>query len=130
LQELHERWLGLPEEERHHSPGERELQRRVWMRETFGAAEDVVADANSTSASSSTSTKSAKSTTKTSTKTSKTTAKATSTAAVNKFPGVPPLDLSLRGEMNAFYGCDLRDTAMIYALNFTYPWSASLSPST
>ncbi|KAJ7876894.1 alpha/beta-hydrolase [Mycena olivaceomarginata] len=84
---------------------------------------DHLADANSTVASSSTSIKSAKSTTKTSTKTSKTTAKATSTAAVNKFPGVPPLDLSLRGEMNAFYGCDLRDTAMIYALNFTYPWN-------
>ncbi|KAJ6524154.1 Alpha/Beta hydrolase protein [Mycena capillaripes] len=28
------------------------------------------------------------------------------------------------GAMNPFWGCDLRDTAMVYALNFTYPWSA------
>jgi hypothetical protein len=64
------------------------------------------------------------------TETSKLIAKATSTAAVNRFPGVPPalLNKSLRDEINTFYGCDLLDAAMIYALNFTYPWSASLPP--
>jgi hypothetical protein len=125
LQELHERWLAFPEEERRHSPEQRELQRREWTRDTFSAAEAVIVDANSTSAlSSRSSTKSVKSTTGT----SKLIAKATSSAAVNKFTSVPPLNKSLRGEINTFYGCDLLDAAMIYALNFTYPWSASLTP--
>jgi carboxypeptidase D len=124
LQEPHERWLAFLEEQRR-SPEERELQRREWTRDTFSAAEAVIVDANSTSAlSSKSSTKSVNSTTET----SKLIAKATSTAAVNKFPGVPPFNKSLRSEINAFYGCDLLDAAMIYALNFTYPWSASLPP--
>ncbi|KAJ7697750.1 hypothetical protein B0H14DRAFT_3174388 [Mycena olivaceomarginata] len=122
LQELHERWLAFPEEERRRSPEERELQRREWTRDMFSAAEAVIVDANSTSAlSSKSSTKSVKSTTET----RKIIAKATSPAVVNKFLGVPPLNKSLRGEINAFYGCDLLDTAMIYALNFTYPWRQS-----
>ncbi|KAJ7358200.1 hypothetical protein DFH08DRAFT_1043085 [Mycena albidolilacea] len=81
------------------------------------AAEGV--DAVTSALSSKSSTNSVKSTTKT----SKLIAKATSTAAVNKFSGVPPLNKSLRGEINTFYGCDLLDAAMIYALNFAYPWN-------
>ncbi|KAJ7847462.1 hypothetical protein B0H14DRAFT_2583548 [Mycena olivaceomarginata] len=120
LQEPHERWLAFLEEEQRRSPEERELQRREWTRDTFSAAEAVIVDANSTSAlSSKSSTKSVNSTTET----SKLIAKATSTAAVNRFPGVPPLNKSLGGEINAFYGCDLLDAAVIYALNFIYPWN-------
>ncbi|KAJ7720800.1 alpha/beta-hydrolase [Mycena metata] len=127
MAELHGRWLALPEEHRRRSPEDRELARRAWMRETLGddgEATDIGVDAKSASSSSkgkSTST-STKSTTKTKTSS---TAKATSTAIVprNKFPGVPPFDLRPTGKINEFWGCDLRDTAMVYALNFTYPWN-------
>ncbi|KAF7354057.1 Carboxypeptidase [Mycena venus] len=122
LVELHERWMALPEEERERrrrEPEKRERSRREWMRETFGEDEDVVGDAKSPSSSSSKS----KSKTKSS-RTSKTISSATtSTATPNKFPGIPPFDTTLTGKMNLFWGCDLRDTAMVYALNFTYPWN-------
>jgi carboxypeptidase D len=115
MRELHERWLAMPEEHRRHSPEERELSRREWMRETIG--EEVGVDA-SKSASASKSSKSTKSKTST--------AEATATnVPPNKFPGFPPYDTRLTGKVNEFWGCDLRDTAMVYALNFTYPFSTS-----
>ncbi|KAJ7472558.1 alpha/beta-hydrolase [Mycena latifolia] len=115
MRELHERWLALPEAQRRRSPEERELRRREWVRENLA----VDADAEEASASSSKSSKSAKSSK--SSKTSKsTTAAATSTAGI---PGLPPFNTTLTGKMNPFFGCDLRDTAMLFALNFTYPWN-------
>ncbi|KAJ7024658.1 alpha/beta-hydrolase [Mycena alexandri] len=44
-------------------------------------------------------------------------------SAPNKFPGIPPFNTTLSGEMNPFWGCDLLDTVMVYALNLTYPWN-------
>ncbi|KAJ7111801.1 Alpha/Beta hydrolase protein [Mycena epipterygia] len=111
MRELHERWLALPEEERRRSPEERELRRREWVRENMGVDEDEVAAVSSASSS--------KSKSKTS-KTSKASATATSTAGI---PGLPPFNTTLTGKMNPFFGCDLRDTALLYALNFTYPWN-------
>ncbi|KAJ7679388.1 alpha/beta-hydrolase [Mycena polygramma] len=116
MQELHERWLEMPEEHRRRTPEKRELACREWMAENFGRA--VTGDIASTSSSAATSksSKSVKSATTTKTKTS------AAPTASNKFPGIPPYNLTLSGEMNEFWGCDLRDTAMVYALNFTYPW--------
>ncbi|KAF8172386.1 Alpha/Beta hydrolase protein [Mycena galopus ATCC 62051] len=45
------------------------------------------------------------------------------TDAPNKFPGIPPFNTTLTGKMNPFWGCDLLDTVMVYALNLTYPWN-------
>jgi carboxypeptidase D len=143
LAELHGRWLALPEEEREpeemgwghgrwiallEEPEEIDRGRREWIRETFGEPEDVAGDAKSkpTSASSASASrnKSKKSSKKKSSKTSKT---ATLTTAPNKFPGIPPFNTTLTGKMNPFWGCELLDTVMVYALNLTYPWSTSLS---
>jgi carboxypeptidase D len=118
MAEWHERWMALPEEM------ERSRSRRKWMRETLGEDEDVVGDAKSKPASSS-SVLASKSKSKKSSKTSKTTT--ATTAAPNKFPGIPPFNTTLTGEMNSFWGCDLLDTVTVYALNLTYPWSTSLS---
>jgi carboxypeptidase D len=46
--------------------------------------------------------------------------------ALPPIPGVPEINVTLTGKMNPFFGCDLRDTAMLYALNFTYPWGSCL----
>ncbi|KAJ7111806.1 hypothetical protein C8R44DRAFT_742173 [Mycena epipterygia] len=93
----------LPEEER-------ELRRREWVRENIGVDEDVAAVSSASSS---------KNKSKTS-KTSKASTTATSTAWI---PGLPPFNTALTGKMNPFFGCDLRDTALLYALNFTYPWN-------
>ncbi|KAJ7306886.1 alpha/beta-hydrolase [Mycena albidolilacea] len=123
MAEWHERWMALPEEEMERwgsEPEEMERSRRKWMRETLGEDEDVVGDAKSKPASSS-SASASKSKPKKSSKTSKTTA--ATTAAPNKFPGIPPFNTTLTGEMNSFWGCDLLDTVTVYALNLTYPWN-------
>ncbi|KAJ7675175.1 Alpha/Beta hydrolase protein [Mycena rosella] len=124
MRELHERWLALPEAECRRSPEERELRRREWVRETFGDDADAVVAASS-SASSSKSSKSAKTTKSATTSKSAKISKTKTTAAPNStvgIPGLPPFNTTLTGKMNPFFGCDLRDTAMLYALNYTYPW--------
>ncbi|KAJ7737771.1 alpha/beta-hydrolase [Mycena maculata] len=57
----------------------------------------------------------------TTTKASKTSAAGSGATPPPELP-LPPFNTTLTGKINAFFGCDLRDTAMLYALNFTYPW--------
>ncbi|KAF7337172.1 Carboxypeptidase [Mycena venus] len=105
------------------SQREMERGRREWMRETFGEDEDVVGNAKSNHGSSP-SASASKRKLKKNRKTSKTTtATATLNTAPNQFPGIPPFNTTLTGEMNPFWGCDLLDTVMVYALNLTYPWN-------
>lgn len=40
-----------------------------------------------------------------------------------QFPPAP-FNKTLTGKINPWWGCDMRDTVLTYALNFTFPWSA------
>ncbi|KAJ7048643.1 alpha/beta-hydrolase [Mycena amicta] len=97
MAELHERWLALPEEEKKRSAEEKEARRKVWMRETLG--EDAK------------------------TKTTTTEEAHPTGGDLPSIPGFPGFNTTLTGKLNRFFGCDLRDTMLIYALNHTYPWN-------
>ncbi|CAK5281400.1 unnamed protein product [Mycena citricolor] len=125
MEELHERWMDFPQEHRRRS-----LEK---PRQVIPMSSSLVGPASSLPTASPSKTSTHK-VTKTSAKASKTSAKASKTSSsaasstgspsgVNLFPGFPPFDFALRGEINPFFGCDLRDTALVYALNFTYPWT-------
>ncbi|KAF7320774.1 Carboxypeptidase [Mycena chlorophos] len=95
MSELHERWLAMPEAHRARSVEEREAGREAFMRELVPQVE----------------------------KRGLTTASAAPTGFLPSVPGFPGFDLKLTGKINEFFGCDLRDTMLIYALNHTYPWN-------
>ncbi|KAJ6624992.1 Alpha/Beta hydrolase protein [Mycena sp. CBHHK59/15] len=128
MRELHERYLALPEAEKRASPEDREERRRLWVCENIGGAEDdVVAAASSKLAKSansrSSTSKSKSSTSKSKSKSSTSTAEtSTTTVPSGPFPGLPPFNTTRTGKMNPFFGCDLRDFMLTYALNYTYPW--------